>query len=74
MTNGKKAKPPTGFALYKLVSKLRHPGVVRLTERAYSHDPLKAWETTLGLGTKRTGVVSKIREKKRRTGGVSGLF
>ena len=63
-----------GYRLYKFVHKVRHPCVVHLTRRAYRRQPLRAWETAVGLGTKRKGVVHTIRARKRRTGGVSGLF
>lgn len=63
-----------GYRAYRFVHGLRRPGVVRLTQRAYRHHPLRAWETALGLGVKRKGVVHRVRRRKGRTGGVSGLF
>ena len=41
------------YRLYKFVHKVRHPGVVHLTRRAYRRQPLRAWETAVGLGIKR---------------------
>lgn len=73
-TSPGKRKQPAGFGLYKLVHRVLHPGVTRLTARSYRSQPLRAWETALGLGRKRKGVVHKVRARKSRYGGASGLF
>lgn len=70
----KKATFNIGYRAYELVHRLRYPGVAYLTPRAYRRQPLRAWEAAFGLGVKRRGVVHRIRRRKRRLGGISGLF
>lgn len=63
---------PTGYGLYKSLMERR--GVKSyLTPSAFGKvGALRAYEALLPPGKK--GVVPKIRERYRRTGGVSGLF
>ena len=69
MSNGKK---PAGYSLYKALMERR--GVkAYLTPSAFEKvGALQAFEAFLPKKSK--AVVQQIREKKRRTGGVSGLF
>ena len=69
MSNGKK---PAGYAIYKALMERR--GVkAYLTPSAYQKvGALQAFEALLPRRPK--AVVPQIREKKRRTGGISGLF
>lgn len=53
---------PMGYGLYNFIHKMRHPGVVRLSERGYAADPLRAYETALGL--KPRPVVSNLRRRR----------
>ena len=48
-----------GFGWYEKLASLK--GGVHLTERSYSHDPLRAWEILLGLKPK---LVGELREKR----------
>lgn len=54
---------PKGYDIYKWVHKLRHPGVVRLSEKGYATDPWRAMRTALGL--KPRPVMKAIRKRAR---------
>ena len=70
MSNGKRL--PVGYGLYRKLQESR--GVkAYLTPHAFrTVGSLRAFEDL--LPRKRKGVVHGIRSKKRRTGGISGLF
>lgn len=65
-------KPPVGYGLYRLVHRIRHPGVVHLTRRGYGHAPLRAWETAVGLRPRKmiTAVRRRRATEQRLKGGI----
>lgn len=59
-----------GFEVWKRVNKALGKKPL-LSRRGFESNPLRAWENLFQV---KKGVVPKIREKKRKMGGISGLF
>ena len=62
----KKAKQPFGYGFYTTVHRLRHGrSAIRLSPKGYRYDPLRAWETAVGITPRRKSLAARARARKR---------
>ena len=56
------------YGVYKTIHKARYPGVVMVSPRTFKNPQarMQAFETALGIGSKRKGVVHSVRGAQRK--------